>query len=148
MSDALKKFLIIALLALILFPLIPRLLPKPASFERAKAAFEEAGFTVSDYQVLPHPQMEAGAQASMKIESAFLHIYRYDSEGKIRKHMEYQKKDAGTAIVESWNLAQSLGAAPKKQIPSIAVRNGKYMLIAHGQDKALLDKIGELFRKL
>ena len=148
MNEKLVKFLILAAVVVVLAPLAPRLMPKPASFERTKAAFEAAGYTVNDYNVTAPGQLEAVEQASMTVAGAWVDVYRYDGEGVIAKQIEYQKKDAGSAIVETWNLAQSLGAAPNRNRPSMAKRNGMYMIVATGDDKALLKELVGIFAGL
>lgn len=132
----------------VLLPVIQGLLPEPITFERVIAGFQEAGLPLSDYTELPAPQLEAIAQLSMRIGNANVDVYHYDNEGKIVKQLEYQKKDAGTAMVETFNLAQSLGAAPSRNKPSVAARRGMFMIVAIGEDRALLNRIVNTFRSL
>lgn len=132
----------------VLLPIIQGLLPEPIAFERAVAGFQAAGLPLSEHSVVAAPQLEAIAQISMRIGNAQVDIYHYDNEGKIVKQLEYQKKDAGTAMVETWNLAQSLGAAPSRNRPSVAARKGMFMIVATGDDKALLNRIVNTFRSL
>jgi hypothetical protein len=132
----------------VLLPIIQGFLPEPITFERAVAGFQQAGLPVTDHTEVATPQLEAIAQLSMRIGNAQVDIYHYDNEGKIVKQLEYQKKDAGTAMVETWNLAQSLGAAPSRNRPSVAARKGMFMIVATGDDKALLNRIVNTFRSL
>jgi len=84
----------------------------------------------------------------MVVNGARVDIYQYDDEGRIVRNLEYRKKDAGTAIVETWNLAQSLGAAPSKNRPESSGRNGMFLIIATGDDQALLNEIVRIFKSL
>lgn len=148
MNDGLKKILIVVVAVLILVPVLPKILPKPMTFDRIKAGFEAAGLPVTDYAPLPYAGLEAVEQVGMYIGQIRVDVYHYDDEGKIAKQLEYQKKDAGTAIVETWNLAQSLGAAPSRNLPSLAARRGRFMAVATGPDEAMVKRVIEVFRKL
>jgi len=148
MSDGVKIILVIVAVVLILVPVLPKILPKPMTFERIKAGFEAAGLPLTDYAPLPQPGLEAVEQVGMYIGDVRVDVYHYDDEGKIAKQLEYQKKDAGTAIVETWNLAQSLGAAPSRNLPSMAARRGRFMAVATGPNEAMVKRVIEVFRKL
>lgn len=143
----LKGFIFIVVIA-IAAPFLKELLPKPVTFERAVAAFKAAGFDVEDYAEREYPELDSVAQANMSIKNAIVGIYQYDDEGKIVRNLEYRKKDAGTAIVEAWGLAQSLGAAPSKNKPEFSARNGMFMIIATGDDEELLKRIVQIFKSL
>lgn len=143
--DAIKKLAIIALLVFISFPFVVRYWPKPASPDRAKLAFEAAGMTVEDYATTDNPGLGGDYGANMVVDGAMVTVYHFANEGKIATQFEYQKKDVGTAIVESMNLAQQLGAAQTKQMPSAAARNGMYMIVATGPDDALVKRIASIF---
>ncbi len=145
MNSPLVKVFTALVVILLLVPVVPHLLPKPKTFARAKAAFEKAGLDIADYREVT-PGLEAVAQVSMTIGDASVDIYQYGDEGKIVRNLEYQKKDAGTAIVEAWGLADALGAAKPKEVPQRTARKGMLMLIATGEDTALLDRIRDAFR--
>lgn len=147
-SNKLKKIAIWAVIFLLVAPFIPKFLPKAVTFSRAKAAFEQNGLYVTEYTVAEFPGLEAIAQVSMYVDTVRVEIYQYGGEGKIAKHMGYQQKDPGSAIVETWGLAQSLGAAPSRNTPYLAVRNGKFMLIVTGHDEALLRRVENIFKYL
>jgi hypothetical protein len=142
------KFVVLVVVVLAAIPFIPKLLPKPASFERAVAAFQAANLEVTDYAEPQPPGLESIAQASMVVNGARVDIYLYDDEGRIVRNVEFRKKDAGSAIVETWNLAQSLGAAPSKNRPEASGRNGMFMIVATGDDQALLNEIVRIFKSL
>lgn len=146
--DGIKKLAVVALIAFIAFPIAKNYWPKPASYDRAKAAFEAAGMTVEDYAVTDSPGLGAVKGANMTVDGIMVTIYYFDNEGKIATQIEYQKKDAGTAIVETFNIAQQLGAAQPKQTPSAAVRNGMYMIIATGEDQQTVNRIAAIFSDL
>ena len=145
--DLLKKGIVLAVVIVVGAPFAVKLWPKPASFERALAAFEGAGMMV-DVQSTENRALEATEGWLLNVDGIRVELLRYESEGKIAKQLEYQKKDAGTAIVETMNIAQSLGAAQHVQTPSEAARNGKYMIVATGHDKDKLHAIVALFRGL
>jgi len=148
MGDTLKKVLIGAVVIVVLLPVLNKYRPRPASFERAQAAFAAANLSVYDYAEVAQPALEAVAQVTMHIDMARVDLYRFDSEGKIAKQLEYQKKDAGSQMVEAWNIAQSLGAAPDRNKPTQAARNGKFMIVATGEDEELLKSIVRIFKSL
>ena len=58
------------------------------------------------------------------------------------------KKDAGTAIVETWNLSESLGAAPNRNIPTYHGRRGKVMIVVTTPDEGLGRRVVDAFKKL
>jgi hypothetical protein len=148
MNDLIKKVLIALVVLVVLIPILPKILPKAPSFDRAKKAFEAAQFVVSDYSEHSNPGLDAVAGAFMNVGTARVELYRYDSEGKIALQLGYQQPDPGQAMVESWGLAESLGAAPNPNMPQSAVRNGKYMLVVHDYDEVLRQVIVGLFKKL
>ena len=147
-SSKLVKLAIAAAVVVLAFPFVLRLLPKPVTFERAQAGFAAAGLPVADFQVALRASNEAVAEAGMTVNGVTVNIYQYDNEGTISRYMEYQKKDPGTAIVETWNLAQSLGAAVRKERPSRAVRRGMMMMVATGDDQAMVNRIADVFADL
>ena len=142
------KFVIFLVVIVVAAPFVMRLMPKPVTFDGAKAAFEKAGFTISQYGMAQTPGQRAAAEADLIVNGVYVSIFQFDNEGKIATAMEYQKKDAGSAIVESMNLAQSLGAAVHKDTPSRAVRRGMFMMIATGQDQAMVDRIASVFESM
>jgi hypothetical protein len=146
MDSGIKKLLIVVVLVLILIPVVPRLLPKPLTFERFQEAFLDAGLNVEQFRPVT-PSLEAVEQVSAVINGAQVEIYRYDNEGKIVRYLEYQKKDPGAAMVESWGLAQSLGAAVPQELPSRSARKRMYMIVATGPDQAVLIAIVTAFTK-
>ena len=148
MSDTLKKILFWGLVALLLLPVVNKFRPRAVTFERAQAAFVAAGMTITEYQERARSSLESIAEVSMYVDTASVSIYQYDHEGKIATQLAYQKDDPGAAIVESWGLAQALGAAESKNIPQRSLRNGKFMLIARGYDEALLARIVSVFKGL
>ncbi|HPO14021.1 MAG TPA: hypothetical protein PLI09_11290 [Candidatus Hydrogenedentes bacterium] len=147
MNEGVKKVLIFIVVMVVVIPLIPMILPKPMTFDRIKTGLE-AKFTLDDYNEAAQPMLQSIAQVNMYIDSAQVSILQYDDEGKIVKQREYQKKDAGQAIVETWGLAQSLGAAIPKETPSLCDRRGMFLIIATGPDKELLKRIIDTFKSL
>ena len=125
-----------------------RLLPKPVTFDRARLAFETAGLTITEFQMAQSPGQRAIAEADLTVNGVYVNIFLFDNEGKIVTAMEYQKKDAGSAIVEQMHLAENLGAAVRKETPSIPVRRGMYMMIATGQDLAMVKRIAAVFEAM
>lgn len=147
MDDGLKKILIAIVVIVLLVPVAVKLLPKPMTWDRMQNGFKNAGLTVEQFEVVP-ASMESVEQASATINAMMVDIYRYDDEGKIVRNLEYQKPDPGAAIVESWGLAQSLGAAVTKKIPTRSARRGMYLIVATGEDEASLDRIVQAFKAL
>ena len=148
MSEMLKKSLILGVLALLLIPVVSKYRPRAASFDRAQAAFTAAGMTITEYQERSQPSLDSIAEVYMYVDAASVSIYHYGSEGKIAVQLGYQKDDPGAAIVESWGLAQALGAAESKNVPQRSLRNGMFMLIARGYDEELLNRIVSVFNGL
>lgn len=151
-NNKLIKFILVIVVVVIAGPIalphIMRLMPQAVTFDRAQAAFLAQGMTVdSPHPVMP-PGLEAAEQMQMYVNGMIVDIYRYDNEGKIAKNIEYQRTDPGTAMVEAFNIAQSLGARPSQSTPTLAQRNGMFMLVASGPDKAVLKRIVEVFGSL
>lgn len=147
-SQSILKWFVALVIILLVAPFVPRFLPKPATPERARTAFEAAGMSVENYQTVPSPSLEAVAQTTMTVNGVMVGIYQYDNEGTIAKQLEYQKAGNERNALGLVNLAQSLGAAPNRNRPSKAVRNGKLMLVATGDDRETIDRIVDAFRSL
>lgn len=145
-NDLVKKFVVLLVVILVAIPILPKIIPKSITFERIKTAFQAANLPVRDYVELPTPGLESAAQADMTIGSAHVSVYQFDDVGVQARQFEYQKKDPGQAIVESWGLAQSLGAAVPKQTPSMAAQRRSFMIVATGEDESLLRRIIEVFK--
>ncbi len=145
-ASGIKKVVIVAVILLAFLPVLPMIIPKPMTFDRITTAIRDAGLPIEGYtEVLP-PQLESIAHVGLYVAGVRVDIYQYDDAGKIARHFEYQKQDPGTAIVEMWGLAQSLGAAPSRNLPTLAARRGKFMIVATGEDKALLQHIINIFK--
>lgn len=142
-----KKAIPIIVVILIAIPVLPRLMPTPLTMDGIEAGFKAAGFTVADMQT-PAPQLGAVEERLMTVNGASVEVYRFEDEGKIATQLEYQKPDSGSAIVETWNLSESLGAAKPKSKPVSASRNGMFMLVVIGEDKALRDRVVQAFNRL
>lgn len=145
-ASGLKKLAIAAVVLVILIPFLPMIIPKSMTFDRITTAIRDGGMPIEQYTEPPTPGLESIAQVSFYTLGARVDIYQYDDEGKIARHFEYQKQDPGTAIVEAWGLAQSLGAAPSRNLPTLAARRGKFMIVATGEDKELLKRIIDMFK--
>lgn len=143
-----KKVLIAIVVLVLAIPILPLIIPKPVTFERIQAALAAQGLAVTDVNEVTLPQNQAVAEVAMSLNGAPVHIYLYDHEGKIAKQLEFQKPDAGSQIVATWNLSESLGAAKPKNKPLSAARNGMFMLTVESEDKALRDRIVRIFKGL
>lgn len=143
-----KKVLIALAVALVALPIIPKLMPVAFSYERVQAAFQGAGLTVGNVNTDTGAHMGAIDGVTMDVGSARVGIYHFDNEGKIAKQQEYNKTDAGTAIVETWNLSESLGAAKPKNKPMDVARNGMYLILVESEDKALRARIVQIFKSV
>lgn len=152
MSSANTRKVIVGVVALIvLIPILPKLmnmLPEPVTLDRVEPAFTAAGLAVSNVTRVENPGLDAVEGISMVVNGANVSVYRFDSEGKIATQLEYQKPDAGSAIVEAWNISESLGAAKPKNRPSSAGRNGMFMVVSTGEDKSLNQRIVQIFKAL
>ena len=152
MTDKLLKFLLIGVVLLIAAPFIVPMLPKAATFERAKEAYETAGYTVTDYKE-GTPSLQAVDMATMRIKDvglsgARVDLYLYDDEGKIVKNLTYQKSSSGTTLPGLAALATSLGAAKNPNLPCESARNGMMMIVATGEDRDELKMIVKIFKRL
>jgi len=142
------KVVVAIVVVILLLPVIAALWPKPLTFERIRDGFEGKGLVVEQYTPVEPPALQAVEQVYMNVAGARVDVYRYDDRGKIAKQLEYQKPDAGTVIVESWNLAQSLGAAQPKKIPTAVGRNGMFMLVVMGDSQELCNRILRAFKEV
>jgi len=143
-----QKIVVVLVLILVLIPVIAALKPKPITLERARTVFEENGLIVESAEEATAPQIQAVEQFTLHVNGARVEIYRYDDEGKIAKNYEYQKTDAGTAIVESMGIADSLGAAAPRSTKSDAARKRKYLVVVTTNDDALRATVIRLFKSL
>ena len=150
-NDTIKKVLIGVVALVILIPLLPKLaqmMPEPVTLDAIEPAFTKAGLAVSNVAKTENPGLGAVEGISMVVNGANVVVYKFDDVGKIVTQLEYQKPDAGSAIVETWNLSESLGAAKPKNKPCSAARNGMFMITSTGEDKTLNSKIVQIFKTL
>jgi len=146
-----RKVIVAVVVLVVLIPVLPKLwqmLPEPVTLDRIEPAFTAAGLAVSGVARTENPGLGAVEGVSMVVNGANVTVYRFDSEGKIAAQLEYQKPDAGSAMVEAWNISESLGAAKPKNRPSSAGRNGMFMIVSTGEDKALNQRIVQIFKSL
>jgi hypothetical protein len=131
---------------IVLFPIVQRVLPKPFAFERFQAALEGAGFVVTDARKADNAAIPGAIEEfSMVVNGARVDVYRFDDEGKIATQFEYNKPDPGSVIVESWGLADALGAAKPKNKPMLPLRNRMFLVLITHEDKTLRERIGKVF---
>jgi hypothetical protein len=142
-----KKVAIAVVVLLILLPVLPKLIPNPLTMESVTSSLKAKGFSVTDDRKVT-PQNGAIDQMTMTINGAMVELYQFDDEGKIAVQMEYNKTDAGTAIVETWNLSETLGAAKSKNKPCQPARNGMFMIVVTSDDKSVNARIASAFEKL
>ena len=142
-----KKLIIAAVVVILLFPFISKMMPEPLTMDRLEQGFQKSGMTVSELKHVT-PSLESIDQLSFKVNGSSVDIYQYDGEGKIAKNYEYQKPDVGQAVVETWNLSESLGAAKPHSIPTSASRRGLFFIVVSSEDAALRAKVVELFNKI
>ncbi len=147
-SAKIIKILIILGILIIGVPILIQFLPEPLSMERITESFKKSDLGVIDVHIVNPPMNEAIAQISFVVGGALVNVYQYDNEGTIARYAEMYKKDAGTAIVEAWGLAQSLGAAPSKNKPERVARRKMFLLVVQGEDTALLDRVVKIFLSL
>jgi len=143
-----KKLLILAVVVIVLLPVITKMMPKAITVERFEAALTAAGLAPQGVQRVEPPNLEAVEQHFLSVNSDSIELYRYDDRGKIAKQVEFQKKDAGSVMVEAWNLSEKLGAAKPASTPSSAARNGMSMVVITSEDAALRQQVISLFKSL
>lgn len=143
-----KKALIIVGVLLVAIPIVPKLIPEAMTLDKVESALTAAGYTLTDVRNVDVPRLGAIAMKEMTVNGASVELYEFDDEGEIAKQLEYQKPDAGSAIVETWNLSESLGAAKPKSKPVKAARNGMFMLVVMSEDKALRERVASVFAGL
>ena len=142
-----KKLLVSLVILVLAFPFLAKLIPDPMSIERVRAAFEAAGYEVEKFDVIGTPNREAVAQWVLTVTGYRVEVYEYDSEGKIAKHLGYLAPDPGASLVTSMGIAESLGAAPDPNLPSVALRKGKWMVQVIGADRGRCQTLAGIFRK-
>jgi hypothetical protein len=142
-----KKIAIAAVVLLILLPVLPKLIPNPLTMESVESSLKAKGFSIADAQKVS-PQNGAIDEMTMTIDGAMVELYQFDDEGRIAVQMENNKTDAGTAIVETWNLSEQLGAAKSKNKPCRPARNGMFMIVVTSDDKSVNARIASAFEKL
>lgn len=146
--EKLIKLLILLLGLIIIGPVALQFLPNPLTMDRIVEGLKKSDLGIVDISPVEPPTQESIAQISFRGENFYGSIYQYDNEGAIAKYAEMYKKDPGTAIVEAWGLAQSLGAAPSKNKPERVARRKMFLLVVQGDDKAVLDKVVTVFNSL
>ena len=142
------KILLVLGVIVIGIPILLQLLPEPLNMERIIEGLKKSDLGITEIRNVEPPTNESVAQIHFEVNGAFADIYQYDDEGKIARYAEMYKQDPGTAIVEAWGLAQSLGAAPSKNKPQRISRRRMYLLVVQGDDTALLDNIVKIFSEL
>ncbi len=147
LAKIVKIFLVLGIVV-IGGPILLQFLPEPLSMERIIDGLKKSDLGITEIQKVEPPTNESIAQIRFVVNGAFADIYQYDDEGKIARYAEMYKQDPGTAIVEAWGLAQSLGAAPSKNKPQRVARRKMYLLVVQGEDTALLDRIVKVFSEL
>lgn len=142
-----KKVLIFLVLGILLLPVILRLLPEAMGVERVQQAFREAGYEALDLREVESPERDAVEQWRFTVDGYSIELFRYNSEGKIAKHVEYLKPDIGSAIVESMNLAEQLGAAKSRDLPSAVLRKGMWMIYVQGEERSVCTTLAGIFKR-
>lgn len=143
-----KKAIILAAVLGLASPFLLKLLPKPVTQDRVVQAFRMNGFSVGDINQSEHPMNNAVSEMHMTVDGAQVQLSEFADEGKIAMQYEYAKPDAGSAVVEAWNLSEQLGAAKPKNKPCTPARNGMWLLVVTHEDKALRERIIGAFKSL
>lgn len=134
-------------LAGVVYPKILELLPEPLTFDRVEEALD-AAYWVTDAAEVDPPGLDAVAHRFMRVDGYLVNLYRYKSEGKIAKQLEFQRPDAGSVVVEAWNLSERLGAAKSRNIPTSAGRNGMFMVTVQSENSEFRRAVVALFKSL
>jgi hypothetical protein len=147
-----KKIAIAIVVALVLLPIVPRLLPKALTMERIQEGFEKSpNLTVERVDVVPTPQLEAIEQLSMTISGSDVQVYHFDDVGKVAVQEQYQLPGPGTVETTALglsDLAASLGAAKPKNKPTEVARRGMFLIVIIGDDRATNTRIKTVFEML
>jgi len=146
--DAIKKVLIGLAIVIVLLPFLVKVLPKPMSFERVEKGLRAAGFAVENVAPVPNPMLDATEQITMTVNGCRVDVYRYKDEGKIRKQFEFQREDPGAKIVESWGLADALGAAKPNPVKTSVARHAMFMLTVASESEDLRMRVLQAFLDL
>lgn len=125
-------FLIIAVLAL---PLLVQWIPDPLSYERIETAYRAAGYLLENPRDEPDLGRGQAEGWSFFIDGYRIEVLRYTDRGKIALQLEYLKPDPGTVMVESMNMAQSLGARQPAE-KYHAQRRGMFLVYVRGPDRS------------
>lgn len=134
--------------AAFLAPVIRDMMPEPVTVDRVEAAFRDAGYWVEDVVEQTPPFLDAAEQVNMRVDGYRVMVMRFGDEGKIVRYLEYAKPDAGSVIVEAWNLSESLGAAKPKNIPSTSARNGMWAITVTSENPDLRRRLVSIFKDL
>ncbi len=143
-----RKVILIILVVILLLPVLPSLIPEEVTIDTIVNTFEDKFLTVENVRKVDPPQLDSAKQWRFTINGYSAELYYYEDYAALVKQFEYQKKDAGTAIVETWNLRESLGAAPNPNIPTFAGRNDPYMLVVRTPDKEIGQHIIKVFKDI
>ncbi len=143
-----KKIIVLGAVLLLASPFLLKLLPKPVTPERVIQAFRMSGLSVGDITKFEQPMNRAISQMSMTVNGAIVQLYEFDDRGRIATAFENEKPDAGSVIVESWNLSEQLGAAKPKNKPCTPAKNGLWLLTVTDEDKALRGRVAGIFGAL
>lgn len=143
-----RNVIITIVVLILLLPVIVLILPKAITLDRTVKTFEDAGLVVEYPETVTPPGLQAVEQYRMYVNGADVNMYRYDDEGKIMKNLEYQRPDTGTAVVEAMGIGAALGAAPNRNKPVSAQRNGMWMVTVTSEDGALRQRVVKIFAGL
>jgi len=146
MKKAIIIIVVILFSAPFLSPMIAPYLPKPMTLERVTAAFDGAGYTVEGLTKRNGSYREGVEQWDFYINQYTVELHRYDHEGKIARNVANLQDDAGSVMVEAWNLSEQLGAAQPKSRPMLAARKRMWMILVTGPDKAYCQQLIRVFK--
>jgi hypothetical protein len=131
----LKAFILIVIL-IIAAPFLLDLLPEPLTYERIEAAYRAAGYTlensINEEANLGREEAEGW---SFYIDGYRIEVLRYTDRAKMVTNLEYLKPDPGSIMVESMNIAQSLGQTRPTE-KSHAKCRGSFIVYVRGPDRA------------
>ena len=142
-----KKIIALVIVMIVCLPLLPSLIPKARTIERVEAAYIEAGYTITDLRAAAAGNRESAESWTFRVDGYRVEVFRYDSEGKIAKHVGNLQQDVGSAFAASMNLREQFGAAPDPNLPSVALRKGKWMVHVVGEDRARCQALANILKK-
>ena len=138
-----KNFAIAIVILGIATPFLLKLIPEPLTFKRIEEAYRAAGYRLDNLRNEPRLGRDEAEAWSFYIDGYRVEVLRYTDRGKIANNLVYLKPDAGSLMVESMNIAQSLGATRPTE-KSHAGRKGMFIVYVRGPDRSKCETLARV----